>query len=553
MFSQFILFQISYVCVATNELLELLGEITPTKKVLKKTMKKRYASLRQGLGAEKNRDSKTSDTLTSVRSIDASEKGTKKEVVRKPEPLARSKTSTVSAKSSFFGISSQVLMQQSEWVNQDAVPLLVMPLIEPSTMVLVSEEGGNMKLMKKNMKNYYTLPPLLSLNCAIHNMNYDMCVTAQKRCIAHLSRLRTSLPTSSYEVLNPIEPSQHSMQIARHIPILKIKSAKIIKSESHLLMDKVKAAGFVGKMTTSASTFYNPYAKKHNEATGKNIITLIAQGEERTIVVEVDNNLSVPLIIPSCQLAFKKPTSIDIEAPSLSIIVPPRTKAFCVHFPFIVVSADETSKSTIPNTNDEGDISSLYSFAITGLHVAVNNRSIYVPFPKESNSSNLTNLLSNRQIPEPASTYQRRSKKKEEEKQFSVDLEALPAQPNLLVSFSTAPTPLEDAATVPVHLSDGEIYTIPPFRLENDLGLGSGTMERLQVVAVGLPGLPEEILFDTDELAKALEEEEDRFSDTDSDESFDELMESDGVSIILKNYDYNFLNTYSNNLIFVYV
>jgi hypothetical protein len=297
-------------------------------------------------------------------------------------------------------------------------------------------------------------------------------------------------------------------------------------------MDKIKAAGFVGKMTTSASTFYNPYAKKQTELTGKNIITLVAQGEERTIVVKVGNNLSVPLVIPSCQLAFEKTGSIDIEAPSLSFTVPPKTKEFSVNFPFIVVSTDNSIKSPATTSTDEGSGSALHSFAINGLYVAVNNRSLYIPFPKEGNDMNLTNLSSNRQLPDPISTYQRRIKKKKEDEQFSVDLEAVPAQPNLLVSFSTAPTPLEDATTVPVHLSDGEIYTIPPFRLENDLGRGIGTMERLQVVAVGLPGLPEEILFDTDELAKALEEEEDRFSDTDSDESFDELMESDGVSNI---------------------
>lgn len=113
-----------------------------------------------------------------------------------------------------------------------------------------------------------------------------------------------------------------------------------------------------------------------------------------------------------------------------------------------------------------------------------------------------------------------------------VSLEAVPAQPNLLISFATSPTPLEDAATVPVHLSDGEIFTIPKFRLENDFGSsGLGKLERLQIVGVGMPGLPEEILFDTDEVAKALEEEEDRFSDEESEnDDFDELFESDGVS-----------------------
>ena len=299
-------------------------------------------------------------------------------------------------------------------------------------------------------------------------------------------------------------------------------------------MDKLKAAGFVGKMTTSAATFYNPFEKKQHETTGKNIITLVAQGEERTIKVQICNNLSVPITIPSCQIAFEKPNNIDIEAPALSFTIPPKTKAFCVNFPFIVVSADKCSN--LDGSVQDENSSEVYSFAATGLRVTANNRSVYVPFPKESDDEQMTNTVSARpQIPPPASTYQRRSNRNQDEKQFSVDLEAVPAQPNLLVSFANAPTPFEDAATVPVHLSDGEIYSIPPFCLENDVGLGRGTMERLQVVAVGLPGLPEEVLFDSDQMAKALEEEEDRFSDTDSEEvddkqSFDELMESDGVS-----------------------
>jgi hypothetical protein len=48
-----------------------------------------------------------------------------------------------------------------------------------------------------------------------------------------------------------------------------------------------------------------------------------------------------------------------------------------------------------------------------------------------------------------------------------------------------------------------------------------------------MPGLSEEILFDTDEVAKALEEEEDNFSDEESDnDDFNEMMENDGVSFL---------------------
>mmetsp|Transcript_27530 Transcript_27530/g.39886 ORF Transcript_27530/g.39886 Transcript_27530/m.39886 type:complete len:566 (+) Transcript_27530:199-1896(+) len=123
---------------------------------------------------------------------------------------------------------------------------------------------------------------------------------------------------------------------------------------------------------------------------------------------------------------------------------------------------------------------------------------------------------------------------KQKEQQVKVRLESVPAQPNLVVSFASSQTPLHDAVTVPVHLSDGEIYSIPPFRLENDFGTSDrGKMERLQIVGVGLPGLPDEILFDTDELAAAREGEEDILTDSEdeqeSEEDFEEMMECDGL------------------------
>lgn len=58
-----------------------------------------------------------------------------------------------------------------------------------------------------------------------------------------------------------------------------------------------------------------------------------------------------------------------------------------------------------------------------------------------------------------------------------------------------------------------------------------GEIERLQILAVGLPGIPEETLFDTDALAAALEEEEDVLTESDSEaeEDFEEMMECDGL------------------------
>ena len=318
----------------------------------------------------------------------------------------------------------------------------------------------------------------------------------------------------------------------------------ILKSPSHLLLDKLKAAGFTGKGKGSLATFFNPFANKKNESMGKNLITLVAQGEERTIVVEFSNSLAVPLQIPTCQLVFDKSRNVDVEGPPLSFTIPPKAKKYAVHFPFIVESLglnhenEENAIQAVDATGNEKYDPPLFSFKAEGIRVSIFNRSFFVPFqfdaiahPKDGSSNQ--KVHESHQIPNPISTFEPYKKKKKvvTDKQKCVNLEAVPAQPNLLVSFSNSPTPIEDAATVPVHLSDGEIFTIPPFRLENDFGSsGLGSLERLQIVGVGMPGLPEQILFDTDEVAKALEEEEDRFSDEESENDvFDEMMEGDGL------------------------
>jgi len=237
---------------------------------------------------------------------------------------------------------------------------------------------------------------------------------------------------------------------------------------------------------------------------------------------------------------FDKSCTLDIEAPPLSFTLPPKSENYAVHFPFIVASLDTESRPATKDKEESKEASpSPFAFEAIGIRVSTFNRSFFVPFePDVILDSKGTKAKIAPQIPIPISTFQSQKKSTTPvDKPSFVNLEGVLAQPNLLVSFATSPTPLEDAVTVPVFLSDGEIFTIPPFRLENDFGSsGLGSLQRLQIVGVGMPGLPEEILFDTDEVAKALEEEEDRFSDEElEDDDFDEMMEHDGVSLCLIN------------------
>jgi hypothetical protein len=346
---------------------------------------------------------------------------------------------------------------------------------------------------------------------------------------------------------------------------LVVTSAKIIKSESHLLLERTKAVGYSSKFAThSMSTFFNPYAKNQAAKDAKNKVqtTLIAEGEERTIMIEFKNRLAVPLEVPSCRLEFEGKETSRIEAPPLSFIVPAKTKSFAVHFPFIVsVSKTERNKvikETESNDSEAEIVPEPDTFDVVGLCVTCLNRTFPIRFKKsETDEAANDNSTTSCHIPPPASLYQRsvHNAPKKDEQQLVVRLESVPAQPNLLVSFAASQSPMEEDANVPVHLSDGEIFTIPPFRLENDLGKsGMGEIERLQVLAVGLPGIPDETLFDTDALAAALEEEEDVLTESDSEaeEDFQEMMDCDGLpplkmKVIAEGLDLKSINDKSRN------
>jgi len=263
-------------------------------------------------------------------------------------------------------------------------------------------------------------------------------------------------------------------------------------------------------------------------------------------LITFGNRLTVPLHIPSCVLLFD--CEDRIEAPPLSFTVPPKSSGFEVHFPFIVVPT-KLHVAGVVTLSDEDNIKSSLSdiYDLLGLRVTCLNRSFFIPFGKKQIHSG--RYGGGNELPPPASIYPLLKKKIKnggsnasdndaggDDASHVLRVESVPAQPNLLVSFTTSQTPLDDDATVPVHLSDGEIYTIPRLRLENDYGSsGRGKMERLQIVAVGLPGVPDEVLFDTlkkrgkDSNGNDINEDDHDDDDSVISSEFEELMEEDGL------------------------
>jgi hypothetical protein len=287
-----------------------------------------------------------------------------------------------------------------------------------------------------------------------------------------------------------------------------------------LLLNKVTVANSNDKGNGSLATFFNPYASKNNDSMQNNKVILLAQGEQRTIVVGFRNRLGVPLEIPNCQLIFDKPSTMtDIEASPLSFILPPRVEKYSVHFPFTVASL--ISKIEDEKRNMDGDTcteSTCDSFEVIGVKISIFGRSFVIPFESSDEDTKINSTSEMRQAPPAVSNWTYFTSKVIPSRKLRIGLEVVPPQPNISVSFSNSHTSFDDSVVIPVPISDGEIVRIPSFRIVNDSGSsGHGVVKRFQIACVGLPGLPERILFDTDDCATNFIE--------------NKKVENDGVSV----------------------
>lgn len=426
---------------------------------------------------------------------------------------------------------SALSLLQSKWLEDDPVPHLSLPFIFASNGYSNKNTSIGRALIMSST--------IASMNCVTSKISFEKCAQIQQMCMANIQVLRQKMGASS------AQDSEESANFFSLPSPLVVTSAKIVKGDSNLLLERTKALGYSAKFAAhSMSTFYNPFAKnKEGKEKNKIMTILIAEGEERTIMIEFKNRLAVSLDVPSCQLEFEGDGADRIEAPPLSFSVPAKTNSFAVHFPFNLVASKigpdilRRGRIDCEKILDEAElVSAPDMFEITGVRVTFLNRTFSIRFSKceEGLVNNGDITMEHPQLPPAAGIYQRskHTQPKKDVAQMVVRLESVPAQPNLLVSFASSQSPMEEDSSVPIHLSDGEIVTLPPFRLENDFGRsGLGEIERLQVLAVGLPGIPDETLFDTDALAAALEEEEDVLTETDSEieEDFEEMMDCDGL------------------------
>jgi hypothetical protein len=362
--------------------------------------------------------------------------------------------------------SSLLTVAQSKWVEDDEIPTILLPMAEFSE---ISES-------------------IIAMRAVWSAIKFENCFSAQKRVVREISDLRKKVPASSFPM--DIADSKKSYSLP-----IKIMSILIVESEAHSKLERVKIKT-KEESTGAMATFFNPYANKK----GQEEATVVPEEEERYIMVKFANDLSIPLEIPRCQLEFNSSQNDRIKAPAISFVIPGQTKDFAVQFPFIILQQDDCNE----DTERAG------TFDVKGLHLTCLARSFFLPLKT-------TEVLSN--LPGKASLYPLRNYKGSQSDSGDVirspQIEIVPAQPNLLVSFASSPSPIDEDTVIPVPMADGEIFSLPKLVLSNDSGIsGLGNIEELKITASGLPGHSEIVLFDLTATGKQeeLTEDESRIS-----------------------------------------
>ncbi|KAG7338886.1 transport protein [Nitzschia inconspicua] len=350
--------------------------------------------------------------------------------------------------------SSLLVVAQSKWVDDDPIPAVQLPMAE------FSSDFSN---------------KILALRSVWSAIKYEDCALAQRMLIGQISDLRRSRPASSLT----------NMSAARRrgeLPV-KITSIKVVGSDPSTKFERVKIRQKVEQKDNAMATFFNPYASKSSEKQS----TIVPLHEEQFVSVTFDNRLSIPFEIASCKLEFDVDHSDQVKAPAISFVIPGQTKNFAVKFPFIVLE----------NPSKAGNV----SVTVKGIHVTALSRSLFLKIKQPQDENEKMESSHNRNTPLSSSLYPRRDYNKtskcKDEAIISPLLEIVPPQPILQVCFASSPTPVEEDTIIPAPISDGEIFTLPKLCLWNDPGQsGNGTIEELQISALGLPGVSEVLLFD---------------------------------------------------------
>jgi hypothetical protein len=442
---------------AAELVLSLLGEMSPE---AKKDVIKADAKASQETNEEET------DALGAIHRPDvgASEPSARQRLEDAEDLVSTAMSSAFATKLrdsfSTMTAASSILAVQSKWADDEIIEPIDVPLAEPSELST----------------------SVLALSCVWSQVDYETCSAAQKNSITRMLALRRALPASSLEKRTSlINDSVSTMP-------LYVSSAMAIQVDSTLELELVKLLKTPVKAKEGAmATFYNPFDNKGKS--DKVAATRVAEEEERAMLIQFGNHLSVPLEVQRCELTFENNNASRVKATALAFVIPPKSTGFTVHFPFTVLSR--------LTADEESDRSGNGVFEVKGMNLTCLGRSFFLPiFSSTTKPSPASGSL-----PAPASNYPHMSMKTKADvpQEAKPLIEASPCQPMLRVFNAKSGAPLEAGAVVSIHISDGEIFTIPALRLENYAGpSGRGKIERLLISANGLSGKSDLVLYDSD-------------------------------------------------------
>lgn len=359
------------------------------------------------------------------------------EVSQQLQQQAVSAPSRFQAYSNFLG-SSPFLAHHSKWASENPVPLISIPLVEsPLTSMLVR------------------------LRSAWPAMEYETCYKAQQKCISRMSQLQKAVPTRSRTAdgSSMFGFCQKSLPLYISAPIKFSTAEEFECTRKRNSPDKEKQGAM--------ATFYNPFEnKKDSSVTAAQVL----EGEERAVTISFGNRLALPLDIRQARVEFRGQDKV--KTPALSFRIPPCTGDFSVNFPFTV------SKKAM---ND--DITKESLLEVQGLSVSCLGRNFFIPI---DSIHQLSSKRKSEDAPKFGTPYPYKLIPKtadETQKALNPRVEAYPGQPLLQVTFADTGGL---AKYISLALSDGEVLTVPEFRLgcSEDSKLKGG-IERLEIFLTG--------------------------------------------------------------------
>lgn len=455
---------------AADELLWLLGEITPPRNLqgtsiaaAEHTGRERSShggkagpSTSHGVGSSHGKSSQTSSQAiqTSGHGGKPSAPSVPSAIEQSfhvaPESVRKASAFAKQLRDSFTTLTagSSILVMESRWADGEAVSCVDVPLSAATSQ---------------------------PLGCVWRIISSDKCCAAQLMCTSLIHKLHRSLPTDS----SVFETNSSNLPIA-------ISSELSIQLDPDLELERAKKEVKI-ESDDPMATFFNPFANKRSS---KSQSTVVAEGEERAMRVELSNQLSIPIPVVRCQLDFRSGLDGRVKSTPLSFTIPPKATRFPVHFPFCILPSDDSLSP---------DASAIF-FELNGIKLTFAGRVYSLPLNPVARAAGGTPL-----IPPPVKLYHRSTSKaksndtSEDGGGFDVlRIEACPTQPRLQVCLAKTGAVLSSDRPIHVSLANGEVYTLPVLRIKNYLGPGGfGAIERLQIYAVDLPSSSDKKVFDT--------------------------------------------------------